>query len=102
MVNTTVLASGASTLSTVVNTVLTRVFCFGSHVRSKLYLTSADENGSPLCHLTPWRSLNVHVVGLVSFQSVASDGWSLPSGWRAIRLSNRLKEIRMSLADVLK
>src|SRR2546422_5874553 len=34
---------------------------FRSHVRSKLYLTSADENGSPLCHLTPWRSLNVHV-----------------------------------------
>jgi len=59
-----------------VNTVLTRVFCFGPTCARKLCLTSADENGSPLCHLTPWRSLNVHVVGLVSFQSVASDGWS--------------------------
>src|SRR5439155_26059590 len=28
-------------------------------------------------------------------------GWSLPSGWRPVRLSNRLKETRMSLDDVL-
>src|SRR5262245_22465059 len=99
---TRVVASGASTLSIVVKTVLTRVFTLGSQVRSRLHLASAAVKGSPLCHFTPWRILNVQVVGLVSFHSVASPGCSLPSAWRATRLSNRLNEIRMSLADVEK
>src|SRR5687767_3044001 len=102
MVKTTVLGSGASTRSMVVSTVFTRVLTFGSHVRSMLYLTSAEEKGSPLCHFTPGRSLNVHVVGPVSFHSVARAGCSLPSGWRATRLSKMLNEMRMSLDDVLK
>src|SRR5882672_3257 len=86
----------------VVRTVFTRVFTLGSHVRSRLYFTSADEKGSPLCHLTPGRSLNVHVVDGDSFHSVASPGWSLPSGRRLTRLSNRLNEIRMSFDEVEK
>src|SRR5687768_950089 len=100
--NTTVLASGTSILSMVVKTVLTRVLAAGSHVRSMLYFTSADEKGSLLCHFTPWRSVKVHVVGFVSFHSVASEGCSLPFGWREMRLSNRLNDRRVSLADVLK
>src|SRR5262247_4345841 len=67
-----------------------------------LHLASADVNGSPLWNLTPGRSLNRHVVEFSSFHSVASPGWSLPSGWRLVRLSNRLSETRMSLDDVLK
>ncbi len=67
-------ASGASMRSMVVNTVDTRVFAFGSHVRSRLNLASAELNGSPLCHFTPWRSLNTHVVGPWLFHSVASAG----------------------------
>src|SRR5713226_6394930 len=86
----------------VVRTVFTRVFTLGSHVRSRLYFTSAEENGSPLCHLTPERSLKVHVVDGASFHSVASPGWSLPSGRRLMRLSKRLNDTRMSLDDVEK
>src|SRR3989442_12740320 len=48
--------------SIVVNTVLTRVPTFGSHVRSRLHFASAAVNGSPLCHLTPGPTLNVHCV----------------------------------------
>ena len=88
--------------SIVVNTVLTRVPTFGSHVRSRLHFASAAVNGSPLCHLTPGRTLNVHCVCPWSFHSVASPGWSLPSGWRETRLSKRLNETRMSLDEVLK
>src|SRR5262245_17779401 len=99
---TSVVASGASTLSIVVNTVLTRVFMLGSQVRSKLHLASAAVNGSPLCHFTPGRILNVHAVWPESFHSVASAGLSLPSGWRVTRLSKRLNEIRMSFDDVEK
>src|SRR2546422_3462039 len=80
--------------SIVVNTVLTRVPTFGSHVRSRLHFASAAVNGSPLCHLTPGRTLNVHCVCPWSFHSVASPGWSLPSGWRETRLSKRLNETR--------
>ena len=39
-----------------------------------LNLASADVNGSPLWKWTPERSLNVHVVGSVSFHSVARPG----------------------------
>ena len=39
-----------------------------------LNLASAEVNGSPLWHLTPWRSLNAHVVWPWSFHSVASPG----------------------------
>ena len=99
---TSVAASGASMRSIVVNTVFTRVLTFGSHVRSRLHLASAALKGSPLCHLTPGRILNDQVVGAVSFHSVARPGWSLPSGCRAVRLSKMLKEMRMSLEDVLK
>ena len=56
------------------NTVATIVLAAGSNVRSRLNFASADVNGSPLCHLTPWRSLNVQVVGPVAFHSVASAG----------------------------
>ncbi len=77
---TSVLGSSASMRSIVVNTVLTRVPIFGSHVRSRLNFASAAVNGSPVCHLTPGRILNVHWVGPWSFHSVARPGWSLPSG----------------------
>jgi len=73
----------------------------GSYVRSTLNFASAEVNGSPLWNLTPWRSLNLQVVCPSSFHSVASPGWSLPSGWRLVRLSNRLNETRMSFDDVL-
>src|SRR4029453_17833584 len=98
---TTVLGSGASTRSIVVNTVLTRVLSAGSHDRSRLYLTSAEVSGSPLWNFTPDRSLKTHAVWPCSFHSVARPGWSLPSGWRLIRLSKMLNETRISLADVL-
>src|SRR5438128_8998179 len=88
--------------SIVVNTVLTRVPTFGSHVRDRLDDASAAVNGSPLCHLTPGRILNVHCVCPWSFHSVASPGWSLPSGRRDTRLSKTLNETRMSLDEVLK
>ena len=74
MWNTTVPGSGASMRSMVEKTVLTRVLAAGSYVRSMLAFTSDDENGSPLWNFTPGRSLNVHVVGAVSFHSVASPG----------------------------
>src|ERR1041384_4209338 len=67
-----------------------------------LNLASAELNGSPLWYFTPERSLKVQVVGAVSFHSVASPGCSLPSGWRLVRLSNRLNDQRMSFDDVLK
>ena len=54
--------SGASIRSMVVKTVATMVLASGSYVRSMLNLASAEVNGSPLWNLTPWRSLNVHVV----------------------------------------
>ena len=95
-------ASGASMRSIVVKTVLTRVAIFGSHVRSRLNFASAAVNGSPLCHLTPCRILNVHWVWPSRFHSVASPGWSLLSGWRDTRLSKTLNETRMSLDEVLK
>ena len=60
--------------SMVVKTVATIVLAAGSKVRSRLNLASADVKGSPLCHLTPWRSLNVQVVGPVAFHSVARLG----------------------------
>jgi hypothetical protein len=66
-----------------------------------LNLASAEVNGSPLWNLTPWRSLNLQVVWPSSFHSVARPGWSLPSGWRLVRLSKRLNETRMSFDDVL-
>src|SRR5213080_3699272 len=99
---TRVAGSGVSMRSIVVNTVLTRVPTFGSHVRARLNAASAAVNGSPLCHLTPGRILNVHSVCPWSFHSVASAAWSLPSGRRATRLSKRLNETRMSLDEVLK
>ncbi len=69
-----VAGSGASTRS-IVKTVLTRLpFSVVSAVRSRLNLASAEENGSPLCHFTPWRILNTHAVCPWSFHSVASDG----------------------------
>src|SRR6185295_4809326 len=86
----------------VVSAVATMVLTAGSYVRSMLHLASADVKGSPLWNLTPWRSLNVHVVWFWSFHSVASPGYSLPSGWRLVRLSKRLKETRISLEFVLK
>src|SRR5207245_1485203 len=98
---TSVAASGASILSTVVKTVLTRILALGSYVRSMLNLASAELKGSPLCHLTPWRSLNTHVVWPWSFHSIARPGASLPSGRRLVRLSKRLNEMRMSFDDVL-
>src|SRR6266568_3028924 len=67
-----------------------------------LYLASAEVKGSPLWNLTPCRSLNAHCDCPCSFQSVASPGWSLPSGRRAVRLSKTLKLQRMSLDEVLK
>ncbi|PYN16570.1 MAG: hypothetical protein DME05_07890 [Candidatus Rokuibacteriota bacterium] len=96
------LGSGASTRSTVVKTVVTRLpFNVLSSERSMLNLTSADENDSPSCHLTPERSLNTHVVWPCSFHSVARPGASLPSGRRLVRLSKMLNEMRMSFDDVL-
>src|SRR5215468_1340203 len=86
----------------VVNTVATMVLVAGSYVRSMLDLASAEVNGSPLWNLTPDRSLKVHVVWSESFHSVASPGYSLPSGCRLVRLSKMLKDTRMSLDDVLK
>ena len=40
-------------------------------------LTDAALNGSPLWNLTPWRSVNSHVVSLTIFQPVASMGAGL-------------------------
>ena len=94
-------ASGASIRSMVLSAVATIVLAVGLYVRSMLNLASAELNGSPLWYFTPGRSLNVHVVGAVSFQSVARAGWSLPSGCRLVRLSKRLKDTRMSLEEVL-
>ena len=84
---TRVVGSGVSIFSIVARAVATIVLALGSYVRSMLNLASAELNGSPLWNLTPERSLKVHVVGAVSFHSVASPGWSLPSGWRLVRLS---------------
>src|SRR2546426_3022105 len=98
---TSVAASGASILSTVVKTVLTRILALGSYVRSMLNFASAELKGSPLCHLTPWRTLNTHVVWPWSFHSVARPGASFPSGRRLVRLSKRLNETRISFDDVL-
>ena len=85
----------------VVRTVLTRVFAAGSYVRSMLNLTSAEVNGSPLCHFTPERSLNTQACWPWSFHSVARPGTSLPSGRRLVRLSKTLNETRMSFDEVL-
>ena len=71
---TSVAASGASTRSIVVKTVATIVLAFASNVRSMLHFASAAVKGSPLCHLTPGRSLNCQLVGSVAFHSVASPG----------------------------
>ena len=68
--------SGVSIRSIDVNTVDTRTLAAGSSVRSRLNFASADENGSPLCHLTPGRSLKRQVVCPSSFHSVARPGWS--------------------------
>src|SRR5690349_20096798 len=86
----------------VVSAVATMVLAAGSYVRSMLHLASAEVNGSPLWNLTPWRSLNVHTVWFWSFHSVASPGYSLPSGCRLVRLSNRLNDTRISFEFVLK
>src|SRR6266851_9211735 len=67
-----------------------------------LCLASAEVKGSPLWNLTPCRSLNAHCDCPCSFQSVASPGWSLPSGCRLVRLSKTLKLQRISLDAVLK
>ena len=98
---TSVAASGVSIRSIDVNTVDTRTLAAGSSVRSRLNFASADENGSPLCHLTPGRSLKRQVVCPSSFHSVARPGWSFWSGWRETRLSNTLKDTRISFAEVL-
>src|SRR5574341_1069302 len=66
-----------------------------------LNFASAELKGSPLCHLTPLRSLKTHVVWPCSFHSVARPGASLPSGRRLVRLSKRLNEMRMSFDEVL-
>ena len=86
----------------VVKTLATMVFTLGSYVRSIENLTSADVHGSPLWNLTPGRSLKVHAVGAVAFHSVASPGWSVPSGWRFVRLSKTLNVTRMSFDEVEK
>src|SRR5262247_911012 len=99
---TSVVGSGASSRSTVVKTVFTRVFALGSYVRSMLALASAELKGSPLWNLIPERSLNTHVVWPWSFHSVARLGKSLPSGRRLVRLSKMLNEMRMSFDDVLR
>src|SRR5664279_3648233 len=40
-----------------------RNFCCDLPINmSKVHLTSADVNGWPSCHLTPWRSLKVRVL----------------------------------------
>src|SRR5215470_10472691 len=67
-----------------------------------LNFASVELNGSPLWNFTPGRSLKRHVVCPSSFHSVARPGYSLPSGCRLVRLSNRLNETRMSLEEVLK
>src|SRR5207302_8766443 len=92
----------ASIRSMVVNTVATSVFAAGSKVRSIENFASAEVKGSPLCHLTPWRSSNRQVVGSVLSHWIASPGESFPSGWRLVRLSKMLKETRMSLDEVEK
>src|SRR5262249_26418527 len=95
--------SGASTRSTVVRTVFTRLpLRLVSSERSMLNFTSADVNGSPLWNFTPERSLNTHAVWPWSFHSVARLGRSLPSGRRLVRLSKMLNEMRMSFDDVLR
>ena len=99
---TTVPGSGVSMRFTVVKTLDTIVFTLGSYVRSIENFTSSDVQGSPLWNLTPGRSLKVQVVGAVAFHSVASPGWSLPSGWRLVRLSKTLKVTRMSFDEVEK
>ena len=70
----TVYGSGVSIRSMVFRIVLVATLAFGSYDRSKVNLTSAEVSRSPLWNLTPWRSLNCQVVGLISLYSVASEG----------------------------
>ncbi len=45
---------------------------------SKVHLTSAEVNGLPSCHFTPWRSLKVSVLlSLTQAQLSASSGMML-------------------------
>src|SRR5436853_10055 len=68
-VNLTVLASGASTLSTTETWLLSELIepSGGFFQRVTVATTSADEKGDPSWNLTPWRSLKVKVLPSADF-----------------------------------
>ena len=53
---------------------------FGSAMRSKVYLTSALVNFSPLWNTASSTRSNVHEVGVVAVHFVASSGTNSPAG----------------------